>query len=310
VWDAKISTQAGQIAARFKSELATAWWVDQEAIREHGDDASRINKVEKPANYDEMVVAKKFVHAEPAMQYIKEIRPGTFQVTIEKKRQYFDTLAAAQQCRGDYVAEKKRARLDALAAMPITRTTDGIAYRSPNKHPDLRILLDDEDWRAYQDIHLGVQLSKRKHHADEYYAVCKGGMLHRHILGLTKADSDIVDHLNHQSLDNRRSNLRVTTDGPNSHNRVPIPHSSEFQGVSANRGLWVANIGFDGKQERIGSFSTPEIAAYAYNCRSLELYDLIPDHNKGVVKPDGWTWDARSHKLIEDDEEEEEEETE
>jgi hypothetical protein len=45
------------------------------------------------------------------------------------------------------------------------------------------------------------------------------GFLHRMILGLDKTDKKITDHINRDRLDNRKSNLRVSSHFLNSHNR-------------------------------------------------------------------------------------------
>lgn len=44
--------------------------------------------------------------------------------------------------------------------------------------------------------------------------------LHRHILGLENGAGGTVDHINRDPLDNRRENLRITTQAANLHNKV------------------------------------------------------------------------------------------
>ena len=51
----------------------------------------------------------------------------------------------------------------------------------------------------------------------------------------------MVDHINHDGLDNRRENLRQATNGQNQANRVSKCGTSRFKGVSWNRekGCWL-----------------------------------------------------------------------
>ncbi|OLC29926.1 MAG: hypothetical protein AUH28_16345 [Acidobacteria bacterium 13_1_40CM_56_16] len=47
--------------------------------------------------------------------------------------------------------------------------------------------------------------------------------LHRHILGLTKGDGKIGNHINRDPLDNRRENLRVVTRAAPAPKSAPLP---------------------------------------------------------------------------------------
>jgi hypothetical protein len=101
--------------------------------------------------------------------------------------------------------------------------------------------------------------------------------MHRFILDLTQDDKRIVDHINHNRLDNRRCNLRIVTHAENCANRVP--HKGRpFKGVIDNRrgkpvlldGPWArsrtpkkryrAQIVADGVLYNLGSYPTEEEA--------------------------------------------------
>jgi hypothetical protein len=73
----------------------------------------------------------------------------------------------------------------------------------------------------------------------------------------------LVDHVNGDTLDNRRENLRVATHAENSQNKRKI--SKGFKGVYERRGHWIASIAACGTRVRLGSFATPEEAAMAYD---------------------------------------------
>ena len=78
--------------------------------------------------------------------------------------------------------------------------------------------------------------------------------MHREILGLRAGDGREVDHINRNSLDNRRINLRVSTRKENCANRGPRERSEPIEcnrlealfpsGTSVNfwRGMWMVKI--------------------------------------------------------------------
>ena len=99
--------------------------------------------------------------------------------------------------------------------------------------------------------------------------------MHRFILGITDPNI-LVDHKNHNGLDNRKCNLRVCTYSQNGMNRSPQTASSIYKGVSFydcyKERKWRAAIYLNGKMETIGFFYTEIEAAIAYNNRAIELY--------------------------------------
>lgn len=93
--------------------------------------------------------------------------------------------------------------------------------------------------------------------------------LHRFIMD---APSDLqVDHINGDSLDNRRKNLRFATKATNMQNRGKLrtkkKTSSRFKGVSFAKqcGKWHSYITFNSKRRNLGWFDTEIEAARAYN---------------------------------------------
>ena len=93
--------------------------------------------------------------------------------------------------------------------------------------------------------------------------------MHRQILGC-QADQQI-DHRNHNTLDNRRSNLRLATPSQNAINRRK---AKGYKGVSRVRDKWRATIGSVRKKERrhLGYFPSAERAAKAYDAAAIEMY--------------------------------------
>jgi len=96
--------------------------------------------------------------------------------------------------------------------------------------------------------------------------------LHRLIMGAEKGQQ--VDHKNHNTLDNQRSNLRLCLPCENGYNRRrAAPNStSRFKGVYLTpAGTWCAQITHKGKCTSLGCFKEETDAAIAYNAAALQL---------------------------------------
>ena len=97
--------------------------------------------------------------------------------------------------------------------------------------------------------------------------------MHRFILGLYCGDARQGDHANRNTLDNRRSNLRIASHSQNTCNRrLPSHSSSGFRGVTPDRGLWKAVITFEGRKHFLGRFQTKELAHAAYCEAAQQLH--------------------------------------
>jgi hypothetical protein len=103
-----------------------------------------------------------------------------------------------------------------------------------------------------------------------YYAVRKGMRLHRvileRIIGRQLLSSELSDHINCDSLDNRRSNLRIANKQENAHNRLPNSRSGTRKGFCwfPRDKKWLAYIHIGGKFKFIGLYKREEDAAIAY----------------------------------------------
>lgn len=91
-----------------------------------------------------------------------------------------------------------------------------------------------------------------------------GVWMHRLIAGATDRWV-LVDHINHDTLDNRRSNLRLCDSRQNAINRR-IDNASGYRGVHRTlRGLFRATITTGRKNKNLGTFFDPVEAARAFD---------------------------------------------
>lgn len=90
--------------------------------------------------------------------------------------------------------------------------------------------------------------------------------LHRDILGCP--EGQYIDHINGDTKDNRRSNLRVCSAHENGMNKkISSRNRSGYKGVYWHKtsSKWIALIQVDKKRKHIGSYSEARDAAMAYN---------------------------------------------
>lgn len=84
----------------------------------------------------------------------------------------------------------------------------------------------------------------------------------------------VVDHINGDKLDNRRSNLRVCTTRENIRNRQTVKSKSGHLGVywAPDTKNWYAQIGLDGKSTGLGHYTDIEDAILARKDAEIKYY--------------------------------------
>jgi hypothetical protein len=88
-------------------------------------------------------------------------------------------------------------------------------------------------------------------------------------------DGKVIDHINHDGLDNRINNLREATHKQNiSHQRHKRGNSSQYKGVRWNtkNKNWNAYIKTNYKRIHLGCFENEADAAEAYNKAAVKLF--------------------------------------
>ena len=95
----------------------------------------------------------------------------------------------------------------------------------------------------------------------------------REILGLKRGDKRHSDHINHITLDNRESNLRIVTCQQNQFNQRN-PKGYYWHKIKKK---YIARIKLNGKIIQLGRFLTPDEAHNAY-LEAKKKYHKIPSH--------------------------------
>ena len=141
-------------------------------------------------------------------------------------------------------------------------------------------IVDECDWYALRKLNWSASWAKK---TKSFYARRKtviGGRrleerMHRRILGLSPGDNRQVDHVDHNTLDNRRSNLRIVTNRENGDNRRD--QSPYGPGVSKDRRRrphpFRASLRLGGRRVSVGSYATAQEAQQArekFLCRSVK----------------------------------------
>lgn len=125
-------------------------------------------------------------------------------------------------------------------------------------------------------------LDRLKWRGNEHgYAVTSRGMgIHRMIL-----TAEIIDHIDGNPLNNRKSNLRVATTSQNGCNRDKMSNNkSGYKGVCWHKKSqrFRATICINQNRMHIGQFRTALEAARAYNERAKELHGEFARLNNGL----------------------------
>jgi HNH endonuclease len=99
-------------------------------------------------------------------------------------------------------------------------------------------------------------------------------LLHRLIMNAQP--DQVVDHVDRNPLNCRRSNLRFATWSQNNHNRSRCrrPKTTPYRGVFLDRthGVYKAAITANGKRQYLGTFASAEEGARAWNKKAQELF--------------------------------------
>lgn len=122
------------------------------------------------------------------------------------------------------------------------------------------VLVDERDL-ALVESHNWYAVKSR---GTMYAKTGKNSRMHRMILGVDNSLA-VVDHINGNGLDNRRSNLRVVFTSENVANRQRSRIGNRCPGVYKQGRKWLARVTVDYTQVRLGLFENEDDAIAAVN---------------------------------------------
>jgi hypothetical protein len=132
-------------------------------------------------------------------------------------------------------------------------------------------IVDAEDYEEVSQYKWSAHING----ANRYAVRCnKGKRLAMHRFIMKPPKGMVVDHIDGNGLNNRRSNLRICTAQQNQCNRKPRGRTSRFKGVRYRKeqGKYVAAIMSRGELIHIGCFDDEEEAAHARDRKAIELH--------------------------------------
>lgn len=135
-------------------------------------------------------------------------------------------------------------------------------------------LVSDEDYEKVLLHNWYVETNKYVRSVTRFNRVS----LHRYILNLPPK-TGIIDHIDGNTLNNTRENLRLVTRSQNQYNRrkgntTTSSKPSKYKGVFwyRSRRVWRSTIRANGKIHLVGQFDNEDDAARAYNIKAKELH--------------------------------------
>ena len=139
-------------------------------------------------------------------------------------------------------------------------------------------LVDDADYELLSQFKWCARWSPNSHgyYAQRMSRVNEGPPYRRSVLMHSYLTGwPLVDHIDHNGLNNTRQNLRPASREENAQNRKPDRRgSSKYKGVywREERSRWVVQIRANGVRRKGGLYTSEDDAARAYNELAKELH--------------------------------------
>lgn len=141
-------------------------------------------------------------------------------------------------------------------------------------------IIDDEDydlvsqfrWHLSRKGYAQAMVPARLHDKYPVYEIQVQRLLMHDVVD----KKSVVDHINRNKLDNRRSNLRICSIQKSNMNRAKINFkrkqsiTSKYKGVWLDRNKWRTAITVNGKRIYLGRYNKEEDAAIAYNKAAIK----------------------------------------
>lgn len=153
--------------------------------------------------------------------------------------------------------------------------------------------LINSDNIAIFDINFANEILAKKWKLDEY--VKESGStnktMHRFVLNILSKqeipDKYVIDHINHNTLDNRAMNLRICSTTNNNRNSLKKPSLFNYKGIffRPNTRQWCAKIKVNNKAIYLGEYSNMHDAINAYDSAVVEYFGDFAVTNRDLIEP-------------------------
>ena len=184
-----------------------------------------------------------------------------------------------KKCSTDRVAPETAAILTALLCFISGTITGDSGMKKIKVANDRYAIVDDDDYMLLKDKNWYISIpNKGQEYCYAGYCVWQDGAYHHvwmHRVVTGAQPGQVVDHVNSNTLDNRKSNLRVCTLRENALNSRPRKNTtSKYKGVSRvkSNGKWYASIKSGKKSYNLGVFESEEKAAKVYDEAAFRLF--------------------------------------
>jgi hypothetical protein len=134
----------------------------------------------------------------------------------------------------------------------------------------LKAIVDDEDYEKLSQYRWNANWTGTVHYA---HRLNGKEHVYMHRMIMSPLPGYEIDHINKNTLDNRKSNLRIVHKSYQRANSKKRKDSrSKYKGVKLRGKHISARIRVNGKERHLGMFKTQEEAALAYNQAALKYF--------------------------------------
>jgi hypothetical protein len=197
-------------------------------------------------------------------------------------------VLATDTCRNFKAKHWQPGARERTQALPVSLPWPPKRKKGVRRIPLTHGLFATVDAADYEKVRKYKWYARRQGYKVYAQAFIEGRTVQMHRFLMHPRKGYIVDHIDGNSLNNCRSNLRECTPGQNQANRRPRSgSSSRFVGVSRCEDRWVAWITHRGRRYWLGTYDDEVEAAKARDRKAVELHGVYAYLNF----PEDWTFD-------------------
>jgi hypothetical protein len=270
-----VAMHCGKWLGNFLTEIEAAFAYDLQAQSLFAK--SQINGVEKPDGYTPFQKQQKKT-CENLPKGVMITRSGNFSVQVKLHGDVYyqkvhNTLESAIEAHKKYTQEMKlmkQQQLDNLRKQPIRRNDQNVAilhFRNGESFVDVTV--DDDVYLEY--------IGNAKYIAHGYPCVKINGKtvdLHTLVIPYDKSNQ-VIDHIDRNVFNCLRSNVRNLSYGFNAHNSKKSKtnrYCGVFTRKYALKNVYNSKVVHNGETHYLGQYNSEEVAAWAFDQKSIELY--------------------------------------